>query len=78
MASSEVECVPSVTLWKCKCGIEFKVVTETDETTQSHKCTCGLEVEFHGTITEIFIATGAQSLDDRWQRIPTEKFFTAR
>jgi|SRR5688572_755238 len=73
----EVERMAGLTLWKCTCGLKFKVVTETDGTIQRHSCTCGLEVEFHGTITKVFVAKERVPMTEDWQQVPTEKSFAA-
>ena len=61
-----------VSFCRCDCGIEIKLLQEVDDTTQAYTCKCGQQIEFLGTLVEIYTAASTDRFPTfpEWSQVP--------
>jgi hypothetical protein len=64
----------TLTLRKCECGIEFRIINARDGKSHILVCDCQHEIEILGSVTSIFWAKGGHYAGEQaWLRVPQER-----
>jgi hypothetical protein len=63
--------MPACYVWKCDCGIEWKVFRSPNEEKQIHTCMCKRRHELTGVVTHLFYLPDPKlTINQDWNEVP--------
>lgn len=67
--------MPSVSFWKCHCGIEWQAIQGSDHQPTVYACICGRRRTFKGKAIDLYYAPAGGGLRDTdWKKVTVDKF----